>query len=51
MDAATAEAMWSDANVSRVQQQIIQRHPKYHFGKQLFIPQEIFIEDREHYTA
>ncbi len=41
IDAATAEAMWSDANVNVVQQWIIQRHLKYHFGKQLFIPQKM----------
>jgi hypothetical protein len=51
MDAAAAEAMWSDANVNVVQQRIIRRHLKYHFGKRLFIPRKIFEEDREHYNA
>jgi hypothetical protein len=51
MDAAAAEAMWSDANVNVVQQWIIRRHLKYHFGKWLFIPRKIFEEDREHYNA
>jgi hypothetical protein len=51
MDAAAAEAMWFDANLNVVQQWIIRRHLKYHFGKLLFIPRKIFEEDREHYNA
>ena len=51
MDAPSAEAMWSDANVNVVQQRIIRRHLRHHFGKRLFIPQTIFAEDRKHYSV
>jgi hypothetical protein len=49
MDAGSAEAMWSNSNVNVVQQRIIRRHLRHHFGKQIFIPQEIFDDDRRHY--
>jgi hypothetical protein len=49
MDAASAEAMWSDSNVNVVQQCIIQRHLCHHFGKWLFIPQKIFEDDWRRY--
>ena len=51
MDSASAEAMWSDANINVVQQRIIRRHLRHHFGKRLFIPQNVFQEDREHYSV
>jgi hypothetical protein len=37
-DEVSAEAMWSAANVNVVQQQIIQKHLKSHFGKIIFLP-------------
>jgi hypothetical protein len=51
LDEASAEATWSDANVNVVQQQIIQKHLKYQFGSRLFIPQNIFKEDRDYYNV
>jgi hypothetical protein len=50
MDAASAEAMWSDSNVNVVQQRIIWRHLHQHFGKQIFIPQKIFDDDQRLYS-
>lgn len=51
LDEASAEAMWSDANINVVQQRIIRKHLKYHFGSRLFIPQKIFKENREYYNV
>jgi hypothetical protein len=51
MDAPSAEAMWPDANVNVLQQRIIHRHLRHHFGKRLFIPQTIFAEDWKHYSV
>jgi hypothetical protein len=34
-----------------LQQQIIHRHLKNHFGKRLFLSQNVFQEDREHYNV
>jgi hypothetical protein len=39
LDKASTEAMWCDENVNVVQQQIIKRHLKYHFGRRLILPQ------------
>jgi hypothetical protein len=33
LDEASTEAMWSDANINVVQQRIIHKHLKFHFGK------------------
>jgi len=51
MDASSAEAMWSDANINVVQQRIIRRHLRHHFGKRLFISENSFKEDRKHYSV
>jgi hypothetical protein len=46
LDEASMEAMWSDANINVVQQRIIRKHLKFHFGKRLFLPQKKLKEDR-----
>ncbi len=43
--------MWSDANINVVQQRIIRRHLKYHFGKRMFLPQMIIRADRDLYEV
>jgi hypothetical protein len=51
LDEASTEAMWSDTNVNVVQQHIIRRHLKFHFGKRLFLPQRILKDDQDHYEV
>jgi hypothetical protein len=51
LDEASTEAMWSDANINVVQQRIIRRHLKYHFGKRMFLPQMILRADRDLYEV
>jgi len=51
MDEVGAEAMWSAANVNAVQQRIIRKHLKFHFGKRIFLPTKVFKDDRLHYSV
>jgi hypothetical protein len=51
LDEASTEAMWSDTNINVVQQRIIRRHLKYHFGKRMFLPQMIIRADRDLYEV
>jgi hypothetical protein len=40
LDEASAESMWSDANINITQQRILRQHLHFHFGKRLFISQK-----------
>jgi hypothetical protein len=51
MDEVSAEAMWSAANVNIVQQRIIRKHLKFHFGKRIFLPTKVFRDDRMQYNV
>jgi hypothetical protein len=51
LDDASAQAMWSDANINVMQQRIIKRHLRYHFGKHVFIPDQDISNDTDHYNA
>ncbi len=51
LDDASAQAMWSDANINVTQQRIIKKHLRFHFGKRLFIPkQQIGIDCDNYYV-
>ncbi len=49
LDATNAAAMWSDANVNITQQRLLKKHLRLHFGKRLFIPEQMFTNDLERY--
>lgn len=51
LDATSALAMWSDANLNYTQQGIIKKHLWHHFGKRLFIPETAFQEDSNYYSV
>jgi hypothetical protein len=51
LDDASTEAMWSDVSANVVQQRIIRRHFKYHFGKYLFFPQMLLRDDQDLYEV
>lgn len=51
LDDASAQAMWSDANINVTQQRIIKKHLRYHFGKRLFIPDQHISNDVDHYNV
>jgi len=49
LDDASAQAMWSDANINVTQQQIIKKHLCFHFGKLVFVPEKEISRDCESY--
>jgi hypothetical protein len=49
LDEASAQAMWSDANINVTQQRIIKKHLRHHFGKRVFIPDKSITNDGESY--
>ena len=51
MDEASTEAMWCDANINVVQQRILRKHLKFHFGKRIFLPQTQLKVNREMYQV
>jgi len=51
MDEASTEAMWCDANINVVQQRILRKHLKFHFGKRIFLPQTQLKVNREIYQV
>lgn len=51
LDEASAESMWSDANINITQQRILRRHLRFHFGKRLFIPEKKILHDEKYYQV
>jgi hypothetical protein len=51
LDEASAESMWSDANINITQQRILRRHLRFHFGKRLFIPEKKNLHDEKYYQV
>jgi hypothetical protein len=49
LDYASAQAMWSDANINVTQQRIIKKHLRFHFGKRVFVPEKEISQDFESY--
>jgi hypothetical protein len=49
LDDASAQAMWSNANINVTQQQIIKKHLRFHFGKHVFVPEKEISWDCESY--
>jgi hypothetical protein len=49
LDSTSMLAMWTDANINYMQQQIIKKHLRAHFGKCLFIPITKVEDDNDHY--
>jgi hypothetical protein len=49
LDDASAQAMWSDANINIIQQQTIKKHLCLHFGKHVFVPEKEINRDCESY--
>jgi len=51
MDEASTKAMWCDANINVVQQRILRKHLKFHFGKHIFLPQTQLKVNQEIYQV
>jgi len=49
MDEQSTAAMWTDANINYTQQRIIKKHLRLHFGKRVFIPDNMLSHDHEQY--
>jgi len=49
LDDASAQSMWSNADINITQQQIKKKHLHFHFGKRVFVPEKEISQDCESY--